>query len=143
MADKHSRLTSEGRLVWFVERLWYLARELPVRHIQIDEIAEFDQNCWFGPTSLPTCRAVAQHARRIFEADLRYPIILSVEGYLMDGGHRIAKAYLLQMREVPAVQFQLDPEPDYILASDAPLPTEPRIRVPTPSSDIQPGASHR
>src|SRR5215510_3082482 len=123
MAEKHSRLTSAGRLVWFTERLWYLARELPVRQLPISQIAEFDQNCWFGPTSLPTCRAVAQHARRIFEADLRYPIILSAEGYLMDGGHRIAKAYLMELHEVPAVQFSLDPEPDYILAPEAPMPT--------------------
>jgi hypothetical protein len=69
------------------------------------------------------------------EADLRYPIILSAEGYLMDGGHRIAKAYLLHMHAVPAVQFPLDPEPDYILPPEAPLPTEPRIRVPTLGGD--------
>jgi hypothetical protein len=137
MADKHSRLTSAGRLVWFVERLWYLAQELPVRQIPIEQIAEFDQNCWFGPESLPTCRAVAQHARRIFEADLRHPIILSAEGHLMDGGHRIAKAYLLKMQEIPAVQFPRDPEPDYILAPEAPLPAEPRIPVPVPGSDSQ------
>jgi hypothetical protein len=136
MPHKHSRLAPEGRLVWFVERLWHLARKLPVRQIAIDQIAEFDQNCWFGPTSHPTCRAVAQHARRIFEADLQYPIILSAEGYLMDGGHRIAKAYLLQLREIRAVQFQLDPEPDYILAPEAPLPIVPRIPVPALGSDI-------
>ena len=135
MAEKHSRLTSAGRLVWFTERLWYLARDLPVRQIPIAHIAEFEQNCWFGPTSPPTCRAVAQHAQRIFEADLRYPIILSAEGQLMDGGHRIAKAYLLELREVPAVQFPLDPEPDYILAPEAPMPTEPRIRVPAMRRD--------
>ncbi|HEU5097558.1 MAG TPA: hypothetical protein VFU22_00830 [Roseiflexaceae bacterium] len=97
-------------------------------------LAEFDQDCWFGPTSPPTCRAVTEHARRIFEADLRYSIILSAEGYLMDGGHRIAKAYLLQRREVPAVRFALDPEPDYILAPEAPLPVMPRIPVPRLSS---------
>jgi hypothetical protein len=135
MGEKHSRLTSEGRLVWFVERLWYLARDLPLRQIPIDQIAEFDQDCWFGPASPPTCRAVAHHARRIVEANLRYPIILSAEGYLMDGGHRIAKAYLLKMREVPAVQFPLDPEPDYILHPQAPLPAEPRIPVPALGSD--------
>jgi len=137
MAQKHSRLTSEGRLVWFVERLWFLARDLPVRQIPIDQIAEFDQNCWFGPVSPPTCRAVAKHARRIVEADLEYPIILSAQGYLMDGGHRIAKAYLLGMSEVPAVRFPLDPEPDYILAPETPLPVEPRIAVPALDSDSQ------
>ena len=55
----------------------------------------------------------------------------------MDGGHRIAKAYLLQMREVAAVQFLLDPEPDYILAPEAPLPAAPRLPVPVLGSDSQ------
>jgi hypothetical protein len=130
MAHKHSRLTPQGRLVWFMERLWVLAQAIPVRQIPIEQIAEFDQDCWFGPSSPPTCRAVAQHARRIFDADLRYPIILSAEGYLMDGGHRIAKAHLLQLTEIAAIQFLLDPEPDYILVPDAPLPTQPRLPVP-------------
>ncbi|MEO7908602.1 MAG: hypothetical protein ABIV47_03025 [Roseiflexaceae bacterium] len=129
MSDKHSHLAPEGRLVWFVERLWHLARALPVRQISIDQIVEFDQNCWFGPTAPPTCRVVAEHARRIYAADLQYPIILSADGYLMDGGHRIAKAYLLQLPEVRAVQFHLNPEPDYILTPDAPLPSQPRIPV--------------
>ena len=107
---------------------------MPVRQIPIDQIAEFDQDCWFGRTP-PTCRAVVEHARHIFDADLQYPIILSAEGYLMDGGHRIAKAYLLQRHEVPAVQFPNDPEPDYILPPDAPLPPEPRIPTPVLGTD--------
>jgi disulfide oxidoreductase YuzD len=78
----------------------------------LTQIAEFDRNCWFDPTALPTCRVVAQYAHRIFEADLRYPIILSAEGYLMDGSHRVAEAYLPDMDTVSAVQFPRDPEPD-------------------------------
>lgn len=129
MARKHSRVINEKRHVWFVERLWYLAQALPMQQFPIDQIKEFDQNCWFGPTSLPTCRAVAEHARRIFDADLRYPVILSAEGYLMDGGHRIAKAYLLNLHAVSAVQFPFDPEPDYILPPEAPLPAVPRLPI--------------
>lgn len=127
--DKHSRLTAAGRCVWFVERLWCLARELPVHHVAINRIAEFDQDCWFSAANPPTCRAVADHARRIAAADLRYPIILSSDGGLMDGGHRIAKAYLLGLLDIAAVQFERDPEPDYVLAVDTPLPHVPRIYV--------------
>jgi hypothetical protein len=36
---KHSRLTEAGRLVWFIERLWYLARELPVQQVPLAQIA--------------------------------------------------------------------------------------------------------
>jgi hypothetical protein len=40
----------------------------------------------------PTCRAVAEHARRINAADLSHPVILAADGSLMDGGHRIKRS---------------------------------------------------
>lgn len=115
MAHKHSRLTPKGRYVWFAERLWRLARNLPVKNVAIESIAEFDRNCWFGDENPPTCRAVAAHAKRIYEADLSHPIILSAEGFLMDGGHRLAKAWLLNLKEIQAVQFKVDPDPDEVI----------------------------
>src|SRR5687768_860735 len=121
MLEKHSRVVGGKRLVWFTERLWALACDLPVKSVAIEAVPEFDQNCWFGETNPPTCREVARHAKRIREADLSYPIILSAEGHLMDGGHRIAKAWLLSMQEVSAVQFAVDPEADYVLEVGASL----------------------
>jgi hypothetical protein len=50
---------------------------------------------------------------------LRYPIILSADGGLMDGGHRVCKAWMLGHTEISAVQFPQDPEPDYILPDAA------------------------
>lgn len=63
-----------GRAVYYTERLWQLARELPVQTVLIADIPEFEQNCWFRPHSPPTCRAVAEHAKRIAQADLSYPL---------------------------------------------------------------------
>jgi len=60
-----------------VERLWALAETLPSFEASIDDIAEFDMDCWFGDWAEPTCRAVALHARRMLDADLRFPVILS------------------------------------------------------------------
>ena len=34
----------------------------------------------------------------------------------MDGGHRLAKAWLLDLKEIKAVQFDVDPEPDEVRA---------------------------
>ena len=116
MAQKHSRLTPNGRYIWFTERLWQLTKHLLVKPVPIDSIAKFDQNCWFDANDSPTCRAVAIHAKRICEADLSYPVILSAEGFLMDGGHRLAKAWLLGLKEIDAVQFEVDPEPDEVRA---------------------------
>jgi hypothetical protein len=118
MADGHSRPTPEGRVFWSVRTLWRAAEGLPARSVRIAEIAEFDQDCWFGTAHAPTCRAVAEHARRIQAADLSYPIILSSDGRLMDGGHRIAKAWLLGLEEIVAVRFETDPAPDSV----TPLP---------------------
>ena len=119
MPEKHSRMTDRGRAVWLTERLWELARDLPVRRVPVGQIRELDLNCWFGAGEVPTCRAVAAHALRISRADLRYPIILSADGGLMDGGHRVCKALMLGHTEVAAVQFDQDPEPDYIVPDTA------------------------
>ena len=78
-------------------------------------IAGFDQVTWFsldGP--LPTCRRVAEHARRIMAADLSYPVIFSASGGVMDGMHRIARAWLEGSATVRGVRFAVDPEPDEV-----------------------------
>ena len=92
-------------------------RRLPVIRVPLNAIAEFDQDCWFGERHAPTCRAIAEHARRIQDADLAYPIILSADGRLMDGGHRLAKAWLNGDADIAAVRFAVDPEPERTVAT--------------------------
>jgi len=120
MPEKYSRPVPGGRAVWLTERLWQVAKGLPVESVPVDQIAEFDHNCWFGSETPPTCRAVALHARRIEAADLTFPIILSAAGELMDGGHRLAKAWLAGHEMVRAVRFPIDPEPDYLIPTMGP-----------------------
>ena len=55
-----------------------------------------------------------RYDRLIKETDLSYPIILSSDGRVMDGMHRVAKALLGGQETIEAVQFSQDPEPDYI-----------------------------
>lgn len=121
MPEKHSRIIAGNRVVWHTERLWELARDLPVKLVALDDLPELDRDCWFGTAHVPTIRTVAKHARRIRDADRSYPIILSADGGLMDGGHRLAKAWLEGATEIRAVQFAVDPEPDQVI----PLPSEP------------------
>jgi hypothetical protein len=110
--DRYTRTAPGGRALWRNDRLWRAADGLPVREVPLSDIAELDQDCWFGERHLPTCRAVAEHARRIRDADLSYPVILSADGRLMDGVHRAAKAYLEGRTVISAVRFTVDPEPD-------------------------------
>ena len=113
MPENHSHLVKGGRAHWWTERLWKLAADLPVERVAIDEIAEFDMDCWFKGVA-PTSREVAAHARRISQADLSHPVIFAADGQLMDGGHRIAKAWLQGDTEVDAVRFTVDPQPDWV-----------------------------
>lgn len=115
-----AHLADDGtKRIWYTERLWKLAKELPVKAVPIESIAAFDEVTWFGYVA-PTCRRVAEHAKRIHQAVLDHPIILSAEGYVMDGMHRICKAHLLEMTTIQAVQFPENPEPDECLAEGIP-----------------------
>ena len=106
--------------VWHVKRLWKLARALPVKPVPLTHISCLDETIWFSPIYgvKPTCRRVAAHAKRIYEADCNTPVILSATGLVMDGMHRVAKAWILGRKTVRAVKFPRDPEPDETL----PLP---------------------
>ena len=112
--EKHSHTVPGGRGYWLTEKLWVAAANLTPKRIKIDDIAEFDRDCWFGERHAPTIRNVADHVRRIRDADLSYPVILGSDGRLLDGGHRLAKAHLLGEAHVLAVQFDEDPEPDWV-----------------------------
>lgn len=111
--EHHSHLVDGRRHHFWTDRLWVSSQDLPVTEVAIDDIAEFDQDCWFHGQA-PTCRQAADHARRILAADLRFPVILAADGSLMDGGHRIGKAWLAGARTVRAVRFVVDPEPDWV-----------------------------
>ena len=47
----------------------------------------------------------------IRDADLTKPIILSAEGHVLDGLHRLAKCLLEGISEIPAQQFEDNPPP--------------------------------
>jgi len=120
----HFRPSKRGLLAWDVDRLITLTATYPRRHILLVEIRELDEPFWFAMGESPTCRAVADHARLIEAADLSFPIILSCDGSVMDGMHRVAKAVLLRRATIEAVQFTDDPEPDYVGLYPDELPYE-------------------
>lgn len=92
---------------WRMHQLWETAEGLPVKQVRLSELQGFDEVRWFGgPRNLqPTCRAIAEHARDIQASDLSCPIILSPTGEVLDGWHRICKAFVEGVEELPAVQL--------------------------------------
>jgi hypothetical protein len=99
---------------WDVDRLIELSRDLPVRAVAVESVGEIDTAYWFdGSAVAPTVRNVVEHARRMLDADLSYPVILGHDGRVMDGMHRIARALLEGRTEINAVRFPTSVEPDY------------------------------
>jgi hypothetical protein len=113
---------NKGLDAWDVDRLIRLSEGLPVVDVAVDSIGEVDTVYWFDQAHPPTVRAVIEHARHIQEVDLSYPVILGLDGRVMDGMHRVARAILEGRPTIPAVQFRYHPEPDYRNCNPADLP---------------------
>jgi hypothetical protein len=118
----HFRPGPNGLRAWDIHRLIALAGPLPVIQMSLAAIRELDEPYWFDHGYAPTCRAVAEHARLIQEVDVGFPIILSADGRVMDGMHRVAKALLLNLDSLPAKRFVEDPAPDHIGVAPDDLP---------------------
>jgi hypothetical protein len=113
-------------LIWRIEGLWVSSQHLPVERVAPGSLTHFldsPQSCWYDGEA-PTVWDFMEHARRIYEADLSYPIIVSAEGRLMDGRHRLAKAVLFDLPEIAVVRFPRNPEPDWRLPKTPGRPIE-------------------
>ena len=115
------RPTAGGFLAWDVDRLVELTRNLPRRRVPLTDIRELE-DAWFGADESPTWKALVEHVRLMDAADLSFPIILAADGTVMDGMHRVAKALRAGRRDIEAVQFTVDPPPDYLNVQPADLP---------------------
>ena len=67
------------------------SRGLPARTVLLDSIVGFDEVYWFDEEQPPTRRQIVSQLTLIQEADLACPIILSVEGHVTNGMHRVAR----------------------------------------------------
>ncbi len=110
----HSRHTERGHFVWDVDRLVEAAAGLPRREVPLQAIRELDEPYWFQGGAPPTCREIADHARLMNETHLEYPIILCADGRVMDGMHRVARAYMEGRTTISAVRFVETPAPDFV-----------------------------
>lgn len=118
MTEFHNRLIGGQWLSWDVSRLRSAATGLPVEGVPLGTIFEFDKVYWFDEEHRPTCRAILEHLQRIEQADLSDPIILSSDGFVVDGMHRVAKAHLLSLTSISAVRLAEYPAPDGAVAAE-------------------------
>ena len=107
-----SILRNGENYLWLTRRLWDLSKDLPVIEFEVASFNCFDEDVWFGSQHKPTVNKVLEHYRKIEKARFDFPIILSQDGSIFDGIHRICRAQLDGRKNIPAVQFEMDPAPD-------------------------------
>lgn len=113
--------------VWDVHKLIRASKHLPVVEVPLEDIAEIDENWWYQqPGTVPTPRSMAQHMELVEQTDLSHPVILSAEGRLMDGMHRVVRALVEKRTHIRAVRFDKTPPPDFknVSLDDLPYPDE-------------------
>ena len=113
-AQTHSIVRDGKKHTWNVESLWKHAANLEPFEYRIDSISLLDEDCWFGDRHEPTIRRVLEHSKKIQDANLAYPIILSEDDVVMDGLHRICKVLLDGKATIWAVKFETNPAPDMV-----------------------------
>jgi hypothetical protein len=121
------RHSARGLLAWDVDRLVALSRDFAVLHVPLTEVREIGEPFSSEFDETPSWRSMVEHIRLIETADLRFPIILSSDGRVMDGMHRVVKALLDGHATIDAVRFTADPEPDYIDVDPNQLPYDERL----------------
>jgi hypothetical protein len=97
-----------GKSYWSVPRLVKLSENLPTILVSLDTLniacTEYTANM----------RNIVMHMRSVLSADLELPILLSEDGEIFDGRHRIMLAIHLGNTHISAKRFQTNPEPDRI-----------------------------
>ena len=107
------RTSPGGLLAWDVDRLVVLSRDIATREVPLDHIRELDEP-WHGDGEHQTWRGLVEHVRLMDVVDLSYPIILSADGMVMDGMHRVCQSLRLGRDRVAVRQFETDPPPDHV-----------------------------
>ena len=119
----HGRHTPNGFLVWDVRKLLQQVADLPVVEVELESIAELDENWWYqGANDVPSGRSIAEHYKLMQAVDLTYPIMLCADGRLMDGMHRLLKAYCEGRPTILARRLERTPPPDFVNVDLADLP---------------------
>ena len=95
---------------WQVPDLQAAAVGLPVQTTAVDRF-NLDVDAWFGEACAPTIKNVVHHMKYIQNADMNRPILLSAEGHVFDGLHRLAKCLLDGLSTIACQQFEVNPAP--------------------------------
>ena len=91
----HIREVDGDTLIWDVDKLVKISEHYLPKEVMIESIDDIDNNFWFqNKDDVPSARAIAKHIEYAEKTSFKYPVILSSDGRVMDGMHRILKALM-------------------------------------------------
>jgi hypothetical protein len=99
----------------------------PITSIPIEEFrSQLHENIWGEKTPLTPMQVIekihlkkyASNAERIHKADLSYPIFVDSTHRILDGYHRVSKAYIEDKKEIHAYVFDANLMKKFILVKD-------------------------
>ena len=106
--DIHTQRYRDGSGQYVIGNLISRAKDLPVKEMPLEHL-----NIYNLGFKTDTMRETVSHIQAVMDADLKHPIILDEDGYVMDGRHRIAKALFMGKKTIKFVRFEKTPKPDY------------------------------
>ena len=105
--DLDEQCYDDGKYQWRVSRLLKLSEDLEVFELPLQCLNIYN----LYPKDIASTKEFVEHVKRVNLADLKCPIILDEEGYVMDGRHRVCKALLENKKSIKAVRFSATPSP--------------------------------
>lgn len=91
--------------VYSVTKLHVIAKDLPVTDVDVKSLeTQLSEPIWEGdimPSAVIESKWPNHHWERIENADLSYPIYMC-EGLVVDGMHRLSKAYINKQETIKA-----------------------------------------
>ena len=102
---------------WNLKDIWKITEKFDVQKISVEMLWNERYAkawCWQHEDEKIDNEFFLHHMERVGKADLSYPIILSEEGLIFDGVHRLMKAKYLGLEYVACVKFSKDPVPSTV-----------------------------
>lgn len=108
-SDINTQRYYDGNGMWIIANLISRASKLPVKEMPLDHL-NFSNIGFDAGNSI---RKFVSHMKAAMDVDLKYPIILDEDGFVMDGRHRIARAIFEGKETIKFVRFEETHAPDY------------------------------
>ena len=102
---------ADGSKRWNAKTLWAAASEIHPVNIETEVLLATGDKC---PSSF-TPRDLVEEVRRVTYADRSFPVVLTPEGHVCDGWHRVIQASVAGAATVRCVRLATMPKEDGIL----------------------------